>query len=162
LTRMATNSVTQVGPATASQAQAKVQILSFSITAGVNDTLTSVAAHYTGTSAADIAAVYLYEDAANTGSVHSFDLADTPLASTSILNSTNVTTDSVAQEASSATQSQLKVPILSFQLTAATADSFNQIVAHYTGTAAADVGQVYLYEESGTLSGSTFNPGTDT
>src|ERR1041384_6402793 len=53
-----------------------------------------------------------------------------------------------------------KVPVLSFTLHAASADTFKSVTVHYTGTSLADVSTVYLYKESGAIPG-VFDATTD-
>ena len=84
-----------------------------------------------------------------------------PAGSTTIISS--ITTDEVAQVGPTNTlQGALKVPILSFTLSNTdTNEKFGKIITHYTGTNKADITKVYLYQESGTLAGSSFDSVSD-
>src|SRR5205085_9211708 len=88
--RVITGPVTQVGPPTASQSDTNVPILSFTITPGATDTLNSVVLNYTGTSAADIAQVRLYQETGPLPGTFS-SLSDTQIATTTSFSGSNAT-----------------------------------------------------------------------
>src|SRR5262245_10238987 len=92
---------------------------------------------------------------------HLESLEDRALPTTS----TNITTNAVVNLApANAAQGAVNVPILSFEVTTASlsGEKFKQMSVHYTGTSAPDVSSVHLYQESGTIAGSSFDPATDT
>ena len=77
-------------------------------------------------------------------------------------SSSNLTTVAVTSLApSTAPPGGLKVPMLSFRITPAVADTYDKVVVQFTGTAAADIGTVYVYQESGSVPG-TFSAASDT
>jgi YVTN family beta-propeller protein len=61
-TNISTQGTTGTEPATAAQSAAKVSLLTFRMTATAADTFKSVKVQYTGTSTADIANMYLYQE----------------------------------------------------------------------------------------------------
>src|SRR5437867_3544226 len=74
-------------------------------------------------------------------------------------NLTTVTVANVGPVTASA--GARKVALLSFTLRATAADTFKNIVVHYSGTSVADISTVYLYKESGAVPG-VFDSATDT